>query len=736
MKTKTKLLQTVLRRGLKPIEKLSVSEWAGEYRIISAGNAEAGRWRNSRTPYLKEVMDSFTNPDVRRVVLKSSAQIGKALSIATPIKTINGWKRMETIQIGDRIYDECGKICSVIGISEVFKDHRCFRIQFNSDSEIVADADHIWQVEEGIKRSINLKEGMRIKRVADGMIFTITKVEEIMSEFTKCIAVDSPSHLYLAGELMIPTHNSECINNVVGRFVHLDPCPMMIVQPTIEMSQDYSKRRLAPMIRDCSVLSRLFYDDRLTSKSRDANQTILSKYFPGGSLVLAGANSPAGLASRPIRIVLFDEVDRFPLSAASEGDPVDIASKRTSTFWNSKIGLFSTPTLEGESRIEEVYLSGTQEEWCHVCPNCGALNSLLFENIFEENGEIYWKCPDCGGKFPEIVMKNAPAMYVAKNPDATNRTRSFYVNAFSSPWVEWRDVLREYAEARGNPEREQVVVNTRLGKTYKPRQEIKEISDLLQRREKYGAELPDGILLLTAGVDVQDSRLEYEIVGWGIDEESWGIKRGMIIGKPSIPRIWELLDEQLDFEFSYANGSLLKVYRTFIDSGGHFTSSVYEYCKMNQHRGRFAIKGIGRNGIPLLGKTVNHEGILLTSLGVNEGKSQIYSRLQIMNIGAQYSHFPLDETFKRGYDETYFRGLMSEHLVEHVSGGRRYMTFEPIAKTIRNEPLDLRVYALAAMKSCKINGNKWRELAKTREFSSKRDITISQKRKIAMRTFE
>lgn len=755
MKSKEELLRTVLKRGLKPIEKLTVSEWARDYRVISSGNAEPGRWKNSRTPYLKEVMDSFTNSDVHRIVLKSSAQIGKALWIETPMATSEGWKRMGDLKIGDEVFDENGRICKIIGVSEIFRDHDCYRMRFSDGSRMIADGDHRWLVTDNASSSEkilttreiftscntgNLKDrySISVSRELQEVLskptsINIVDVRKTETVPTKCISVNSESHLYLAGESMIATHNSECINNVIGRFVHLDPCPIMIVQPTIEMSQDYSKRRLAPMIRDCSVLSKLFYDDRGASKSRDANQTILSKFFPGGSLVLAGANSPAGLASRPIRIVLFDEVDRFPLSAASEGDPVDIASKRTATFWNYKIGLFSTPTLENESRIEEAYLSGTQEVWSHVCPRCGCLQPIEFEDIFEEEGKIYWKCPSCSNKFPEIVIKNTPAMYIAKNPDVKSMTRSFFVNAFSSPWVEWRDVLREYEQAKGNPEREQVVVNTRLGKTYKPHVEIKEIKDLIDRREEYGSELPEGVLILTAAVDVQDTRLEYEICGWGIDEERWGVKYGTIIGKPSAPKVWELLDEILEKEYKFSDGKTLRVYRTFIDSGGHFTSSVYDYVKPRQLRGRFAIKGVGRSGIPLLDKTLKHGDLYLTSLGVNDGKSQVYSRLQTTKIGAQFMHFPTEDKFKRHYDEKYFSGLMSEHLVEHISGGRKYMTFEPLSKHTRNEPLDLAVYNLACLKSLRITHEKWLEL------SGSPSIEVKQKpksKKIQTRSIE
>ena len=174
---------------------------------------------------------------------------------------------------------------------------------------------------------------------------------------------------------------SDIMNNVIGRYAHLDPCTIMMVQPTIEMAQDFSKSRIAPMIRDTKVLTPLFYGKSDISKARDSNQTILSKFFTGGRLVLGGANSPAGLASRPIRILLCDEVDRFPQSAGQEGDPVDLAAKRMTTYWNYKMGLFSTPTAEGASRIDIEYLAGTQEEWQHRCPNCGEYHALDYRQM-------------------------------------------------------------------------------------------------------------------------------------------------------------------------------------------------------------------------------------------------------------------------------------------------------------------------------------------------------------------
>lgn len=391
---------------------------------------------------------------------------------------------------------------------------------------------------------------------------------------------------------------SDIMNNVIGRFAHLDPASIMMIQPTVDMAQDYSKSRIAPMIRDTPVLSSLFYDVKRagdkTAKTRDGNNTILSKFFPGGRLVMCGANSPAGLASRPVRILLADEVDRFPESAGNEGDPVDLASKRMTTFWNYVMGLFSTPTIEGDSRIEIEYNAGTQEEWQHQCPNCGEWHLIRYLDMITDAEEhrdksgrrqvivhgVKWRCPDCGFEFTEQQMRNAKQMYVARNPKALfNGIRSFFINAFTSPWIGWNDIMREWMEAKGNPEREMVVVNTRFGESYHEQGAFEDETIFLRRREAYGAELPDGVLLLTAAVDTQDNRLEYEVCGWGAGEESWGIRKGIILGQPDWESTWSELDKILEHVYRFKNGTGLKIVRTFIDSGGHYTGHVYRYCE-------------------------------------------------------------------------------------------------------------------------------------------------------------
>lgn len=517
---------------------------------------------------------------------------------------------------------------------------------------------------------------------------------------------------------------SDIMNNVIGRFAHLAPAPILMIQPTVDMAQDYSKSRIAPMIRDTKVLRDIFQD----VKSRESGNTILSKLFPGGRLIMGGANSPAGLASRPIKILLADEVDRFPDSAGTEGDPVDLAAKRMTTFWDRTMGLFSTPTNAGESRIEVEYTEGTQEEWQHQCPNCGEYHLLTHRNMVMDTEtvkdgrkkehthvkSVSWRCPDCGFTFSENEMRRQPQKYVAKNPTAIkNHVRSFFVNCWASPWISWTDVMQEWVDAKGDPEREKVVVNTRFGEPYERARSYDNVDKLLARREPYNAELPDGVLILTAAVDVQDNRLEYEIVGWGEDEECWGIKKGIILGAPDTAAVWRQLDEQLDREYHFADGTGLLVARTFIDSGGHYTSEVYNYSLMHLARQRFAVRGSSTMGVPIIHKYSKAQAyhgrtIPLVLIGTDSGKQYIMDRLAIDVPGPRYFHFPLDKPeqdavnevlWNRGYDEIYFQGLTAEEKQPQKKNGRIVYRWVNIAKDHRNEPLDLRVYNLACLAS-------------------------------------
>lgn len=511
---------------------------------------------------------------------------------------------------------------------------------------------------------------------------------------------------------------TELINNIIGYFIDYDPSPIMLLMPTLDLAESYSKKRLAPMIRDTPALRGKVKD----AKSRDSDNTLLEKGFPGGYIALTGANSPTGLSSRPIRILLADEVDRFPSSAGVEGDPLSLAEKRTKTFWNKKKFFVSTPTEKGISRIDKEFEDSSQEEWCLPCPHCGELQPLKWAQIHFE--DVTHECKFCGERASEFEWKAGKGKWIAKYPEKIKK-RGFHLNALASPWERWSNIIEEFKVAKKNgPETLKTWVNTTLGEVWENDEgEGADNDDLVARRELYVTEVPRKVIVLTAGVDVQDDRLEIEVVGWGVGKESWGIQYKVFYGDPGQKIVWQQLDEYLLKTFWFEKGDGLVLSCTCIDSGGHHTQEVYKFCKEREHRRVFAIKGVGGYGKPFIGKPTrnNREKAALFSLGVDNGKETILSRLKIKEDGPGYCHFP--EEMDRGYDENYFKGLTSEKRVIRYKMGKP--TFEWVKKSsgIRNEPMDLRNYANAAfeilnpdldtMAARNINGNVFTQQKKT-----------------------
>ncbi len=485
---------------------------------------------------------------------------------------------------------------------------------------------------------------------------------------------------------------TELINNIIGYFIDYDPSPIMLLMPTIDLAQSYSKKRLAPMIRDTPTLREKVKD----AKSRDSDNTLMEKGFPGGYIALTGANSPTGLSSRPIRILLADEVDRFPASAGIEGDPLSLAEKRTKTFWNKKKFFVSTPTEKGISRIEKEFEKSSKEEWCLPCPVCGKHQPLTWAQIVFE--DVTHECKYCKERSTEFEWKKGKGKWIAECPENIKR-RGFHLNALASPWETWENIIEEFKEAKKNgPEALKTWVNTTLGESWEDNEgEGADNRELLSRREEYESEVPDQVLILTAGVDVQDDRLELEVVGWGVGKESWGIEYKVFYGDPGQDAVWNMLDQELDRTFLYENGEGLKIICTCIDSGGHYTTEVYKFCKIREARRVFAIKGIGGYGKPFINKATrnNRERAALFSIGVDAGKEVILARLKIKDEGPHYCHFPIDA--EKGYTPEYFEALTSEKRVIKYKKG--IATFEWIKKnsTIRNEAFDLRNYANAAI---------------------------------------
>lgn len=513
---------------------------------------------------------------------------------------------------------------------------------------------------------------------------------------------------------------SELELNIIGYIIDQDPGSILYVHPTIEDARKFSRLRVAPMIRDSKVLKAKVHE----VKTRDSGNTLLQKSFPGGMITLTGSNSAAALASTPARYIIGDERDRWAMSAGTEGDPWALAEARQATFYNAKAVEVSTPTVKGASNIETSYYQGTQERWCHECPACGEYHEIAFNNIIfkhkvtKQRGKksytltapIEWACPGCGCLSSEDVMRKQPAKWIAENPEAYDRgICSYWLNAFSSPWTPWEKIILKFLEAQQDPQRLKVVFNTLLGELWEDRGDLEDEDTMLARREDYGmtsegipVELPDGVLVLTCGVDTQDNRLEYEVVGHGKYGETWGIYKGYIMGRPDSPEVWQTLDDVVDRVYKFKNGRGLMISITCVDSGGHYTQEVYEACRARQHKRVFAIKGKGGDGIPLVNpptKVPIRDNKKVTcwlySLGVDAGKANIMSSLKVQEPGPKYCHFPRGD---RGYDMNYFTGLLSEKLVlKQTRNGNRW-AWEKIPGHARNEALDCRNYALAGLK--------------------------------------
>lgn len=495
---------------------------------------------------------------------------------------------------------------------------------------------------------------------------------------------------------------TEVINNIIGYFIDQDPSPMLLVQPTLEMGQAWSKDRFAPMIRDTPCLR----DKVRDSKSRDANNTILHKTFPGGHITVSGANSAASLASRPVRVVLCDEVDRYPPSAGTEGDPVNLAFKRCVTFWNKKKIMVSTPTVKGISRIETAYEGSDQRKYYVPCSHCGVYDILHWSQVKwpkddkgnHEPERAYYLCLSCGAHLTDAdkLWMIEPGEWRATKPFAG--IAGFWINELYSPWSSFAKMAKDFLEANRSRETLRVFVNTSLGESWEEAGEKLSDDVLYNRREDYPAEAPAGALVITAGVDVQNDRIEAQVIGWGKGEESWALEYKIFPGDPGIPferegSPWRDLDAFLkDRTYQHEFGIALRITAAAIDTG-HHAKEVYSFCKKRIARRVWAVKGSSQAGRPLVSRptTSNLGRVLLFNIGTDAAKATIYSRLKIEEFGPGYIHFPASEEF----NEEYFKQLASEKLVTKFSRG--VPTQEWVQTRPRNEALDTMVYAVAAM---------------------------------------
>ena len=540
---------------------LKISEWADKYRRLSPeSSAEAGQWRTDRAEYQRGILDAFNNPNIERIVVMTSSQVGK----------------------------------------------------------------------------------------------------------------------------------TEILLNAIGYYIDQNPSPMLCVQPTLAMGQAFSKDRLAAMIRDSDKLK----DSVKDARSRDSGNTTMHKAFAGGHISIVGSNSASGLASRPIRILLMDEVDRYETSAGSEGSPISLAIARTKTFWNRKIFMCSTPTVKGISAIEDAFEESDQRYYHVPCPECNHKQVLKWKNVVwddEKPETANYACDGCGAVISESkkqwMIKNGE--WIATKP--TNKVAGFHISELYSVWSTWADMAKNFLEAKKNPETLKTFINTSLGESWEEQGDAVEYETLLERRLNYDfTNIPEDVLVLTAGCDVQKDRIELQLVGWGKDYLAYVCDYKIFWGDPNSQNVWSDLDAYLKKRFKTDTDRIIPISCTTIDSGGHHTNMVYQFTKPRQGRRVFAIKGLSTAGKPIANRPtfVGKNKAVLYGVGTDSAKEAIFARLAT-DPDQTTLHFCSD------LDEEYFKQLTAEKRITKFVRGRKTLAWKQIRP--RNEALDTLVYNFAAI---------------------------------------
>lgn len=508
---------------------------------------------------------------------------------------------------------------------------------------------------------------------------------------------------------------SEALHNIVGYFMQHQPCPMLFVHPTAGVAEEWSKDRLADMIRTTPALRAIVSDRK---DSDEGASTLNLKVFPNGYLALGGANTPNTFARRAVRVAFGDDIDRWPANVGDEGAPEDLLRNRTETFFDALVMLVSTPTLKG-GRIDTLYERSDRRRFFVPCPNCGAWRQLTWNDATQFR--VIWQerdaesariaCPDeehggCGARMQESQRREMLTLGTWR-PTAVAQEQGlvgFHMPAMLSTIGKrtLQGLVDRWLAAQGKgKDALKVFVNTQLAEGWEERGARMDSHVLSTRREFYGegVEVPAKAAALTAGVDVQDNRLEVHVMAWGLAGERWTVDYRTVPGDPKKPDVWASLLEQLQRRYVHASGHQLPILSTCIDSGWA-TEEVYSFVAANAVRRYFATKGLaGRQGTPIVHKPSeqrygkNPRPCQLFPINVDDAKSDVYNALSVEAEGPSYWHFPnhLDTVA-----DEFFAQLCAEHKETRYSTGGIATSFVWVQDRERNEVLDTSVLAYAA----------------------------------------
>lgn len=518
--------------------------------------------------------------------------------------------------------------------------------------------------------------------------------------------------------------------NVIGYFIEHDPCPIILVRPTIKDAEENSKLRLEPMFESTPALRELLGAEGETVKKkgpqrrgrRRKKQTIKTKTYRGGAFYTIGANSKTDMRGKDGRILIGDEIDAYPLETGDEGDPWRLLLVRSRTFPNRKAAMFSTPAVKGRSRIEKAYLASTMGRFHLPCPRCGAYQALKWGDRDRPGGvkwdavqngvpvNVHYQCEHCFGAIydheKEWMLDRRELVH--EHPDRL--ALGVHISGlYSTLNFTWHQAVCEFLAAGDDPAMLKVFVNTVLAETWDEDARSRPANDdALDLRERWWGDgdevlVPSGAGVLTAGVDTQDDRLEVVVRAWGVGEEAWTVDRKILWGDTSAPAVWDDLDRLLMGTYAHACGGRLGIAAAALDTGGHRPNEVLRFCESRHGRKVWAVKGDARRPQPWPRRPTRPKKspCPLYVVGVNGIKEREYSRLRAAlrlhhagkpRNGAGMVHFPDAEWC----DEEYFAQLTSEVRRVKQSGGKWVEEWH-LPNGRRNEVLDCHVYSYAAL---------------------------------------
>ena len=536
-----------------------------------------------------------------------------------------------------------------------------------------------------------------------------------LKEPMDCLSPSSPTRrvVLMFGSQMGKT---EVVLNWLGSIIHLWPGPTLLVQPTLDMAKRLNRQRLDPLVKETPVLS-----ERIApARSRDSGNTMFLKEFQGGLFVLTGANSGSGLQSMPAAYLAADEVSSYPIEADDKGDPLENAEARTSTFPMGKVLITSTPGTRGACRITDEFEKRSDRRLYHAfMPCCGSREVLRWREHMvwdRPDGEVWCQCPACGER---VAQHHKTTMLAGAEWRPSGKgdgmTAGFHLPGWYAPagWTPWEQIRDEFLRAKGDPLLLKGWVNKRAAEAWEDETLAKVNGDELMERiadnpYKSGW-CPAGVLVLLMAVDVQDTWLEVSVWGVGRGDQLWLIWHEKISGDPAQSDPWDQVDVIRKTEWPHESGGTMTARHCGVDTGGHYTSEAYEYCRLRAKEGVVALKGSSTRNAPPLGKgsrvDVNHKGMLMKAgvtlymVGTDSIKRTIYGRLKNATPGPGFVNFG-----QNGNAE-YLQGLTCERLTPRYVKGFQVLEWTKPSGA-RNEPLDLLVYCLAVWELVKRKYNR------------------------------